>query len=1182
MKGRMPICLAFVMSALSTRHLTADEAGPLEAGALLKRVAAAFAAAARDHNQYVTRDEFVESYHAPDRDERIQRFDEVDPYHEGKLDRGAFLRLLSPTDERGRVADPIADLEQSATARWQAVFAAAGGEGKRALTRDDWPAQQIVEEIPLLAGVTFDEWDKNSDGKVDGAEGRWLLAVAFGSTQPDGRPIRTSTGRVFAWYYFRAIDRNGDGFLSRAEFVSQHHEGREKSEAIFARLDRDRDDRLSVEETRELLWHDTLAHFFFFDRDADGFLSPKEFDGIGWGASIARRCVPAFDENGDGKISFPEYRTTMFANEASNWYLRRRDVDHDGRLSFPEFYQEKSPVLIAHSRYFFDRFDLDRDGFLSLREFDFEADFARADANRDGELTLEEFLAPCPDAERADRRRRFLVFDFDANGKLDAEEFESYASPVDERKEIPDPMREIRDTALGKWEAILAAADANRDGALSSTEWPAKRIAAEIPALAEVPFALWDRRSDGQVDRADACWLFDVAYGLTQLDGRPLRTSTGRVFSWYYFRNVDGNGNGLVSREEFAARHHQPNSAETFALLDADGDGNLTDRETWSWLWHDTIGEFFAYDRDHDGYLTSAEMLGIGWGRYIARACVPAFDDDGDGKLSFREFRQTTFANQASDWPLRRDSDGDGLISWSEFCVNQRPLLIGQSRFFFDHFDRNRDGFLSPLEYAVENNPNHAQLLAYLDRLEQCLPLEVKVATQVCGRADAQAAAIELAARAAIVELTEEMDAAMRNSARGKRTASGNRYLGQIFLLLPDGAHSPHVLLRRKLSAVLQARLSAADAPAAKSAAWDEAIKSLDAETVRAVKRRRRAAALAQVAVLDDALLLSKNQRQELCELLCQDESDRWWTPMNSGVMIDPIVERLFVLLSVQRLGYFTVPEDRIAKILTSAQSTTFKESQQPQQQEVVVVLEQAAPAQQPGLAAPPGMAGPPGRRRVVRRGPTLEVEERGLARYVEQRLDEIDAACGLSPSQRDKLSLAARLDVARWREERTPAPAEKLKEGEKLVVQQVQAQGGTTPLPLNIFDRTDSYFRRSLQGRLPEEQRRGLEVAARERREFQRQALVEAIVIGFERAASLTGAQCEALANLYDRALADLDTIPAADWRAECMLRVIHLSFDQVRPLVFDFQVSAAERRHAELADSARQFRGWVANGVR
>jgi hypothetical protein len=329
---------------------------------------------------------------------------------------------------------------------------------------------------------------------------------------------------------------------------------------------------------------------------------------------------------------------------------------------------------------------------------------------------------------------------------------------------------------------------------------------------------------------------------------------------------------------------------------------------------------------------------------------------------------------------------------------------------------------------------------------------------------------------------------------------------------------------------------------------------------------------------------LSKNQRSELCELLSRDASDAWWNPVTGGMMVDPAAEAMFACLAGQRLGHFVVPDAELKRILTPSQSAVLADTRQPHQQEVVFVqraarqraLAQAAPAaarEQQALARVQAQLN----RRVVRRGPTLEDQERLLARYVEQRLDELDAACDLSPSQRDKLSLAARLDLARWRDEKSNV-SEKLNDGEELIVQQVQVQGGWGLLPVNVFNDTDSYFNRSLQSRLLEEQKGRLKAAARARSEFQRKALVEAIVTGFERAASLTSAQCDAVAGIFSDALADFDTDDPS-WRSEYMRRLIHLPFDELRPLLFDFQLAASERQLAELADSARQFRGWWAN---
>jgi len=441
---RTRLCLAslFITAAYAwPRVAGADQPDPFDLTVLLRRVAAEFAKADRDGDGQVTRGEFGTSYQGADRDERIRRFTEFDGNLDDELGRTEFFRLLSPAEERGDMPDPILELEQAALAKLQAAFAEAGDD--HPLGRGEWPEKRISRETPPVAEVAFDQWDRDRDGHVAADEGRWLLGVAYGLTQLDGRPIRTAKGRVLSWYYFRGLDKNQDGVLSRDEFVSGHSLGKEKNAAIFERLDVDRNGRLTAEETLTIFWHDTLSHFFAFDRDRDGYLTVDEFTATGWG-NMARRSVPAFDDDGDRKLSYREFRATPFANQSSTWAQVRRDADGDGRLSFKEFYLERPPLLVAQSRYFFDRFDLDRDGFLSLAELDFDVDldkipaeiaFAAKDTNGDGKLALTEFFSEAkpPDTDAPARNRyemrlaaeenRFLRYDKDSDGHLDLAEF---------------------------------------------------------------------------------------------------------------------------------------------------------------------------------------------------------------------------------------------------------------------------------------------------------------------------------------------------------------------------------------------------------------------------------------------------------------------------------------------------------------------------------------------------------------------------------------------------------------------------------------------------------------------------------------------------------------------------------------------------------------------------------------
>lgn len=348
-------------------------------------------------------------------------------------------------EERPVVPDPIVDLRQTAFGKWEAVAKTADANGDAAWTEREWPAEKLVAAVPELTGLTFAACDRDRNGRVDRSEAEWLFDVAFGLARPDGRPLRTPYGTVVDWSYVRKMDANGDGYVSREEFVSRYHAGRKKSGEIFSKRDADHDGRLSDDEMEAFLSWDVVKLFRGRDKDKDGLVTSAELtQSVGnWAKSVAERTVPAFDRNGDGKLSLGEYRESTFGNPITTLASGRKDNDNDGRLSFQEFYGESPPLLLGLYRHFFSHFDLDKDGFLSLREFKFNIDydkvkpevaFAARDLDGDGKLVFAEFFTekkPAkPDARALDRyemrlaraENRFRAEDLDASGYLDLDE----------------------------------------------------------------------------------------------------------------------------------------------------------------------------------------------------------------------------------------------------------------------------------------------------------------------------------------------------------------------------------------------------------------------------------------------------------------------------------------------------------------------------------------------------------------------------------------------------------------------------------------------------------------------------------------------------------------------------------------------------------------------------------------
>jgi Ca2+-binding EF-hand superfamily protein len=187
-----------------------------------------------------------------------------------------------------------------------------------------------------------------------------------------------------------------------------------------------------------------------------------------------------------------------------------------------------------------------------------------------------------------------------------------------------------------------------------------------------------------------------------------------------YLKALDLDGDGLVSREEYAAAFHVMDidgdgklskeeyflgGALPFKKLDKDGDGVITFEEFQK--------GYDIMDKDNDGQLTRAEFmvlfreapkvrnsvddylkaLDLDGDGFVSReeyeAAFRVMDIDGDGKLSKEEY----FLGGAL--PFKKlDKDGDGVITFEEFQKG------------YDILDKDKDGLVSRAEFMVHFKPN--------------------------------------------------------------------------------------------------------------------------------------------------------------------------------------------------------------------------------------------------------------------------------------------------------------------------------------------------------------------------------------------------------------------------------------------------------------------------------------------
>jgi len=133
---------------------------------------------------------------------------------------------------------------------------------------------------------------------------------------------------------FRKFDANGDGRISRSELAALfegvgHAATDDEVSRMMEEADADGDGAISLPEFAALVRsadadadavEEDLRHaFMVFDADGNGLITPAELArvlrGLGEAATVAqcRRMIQGVDRNGDGLVSFDEFKLMMAA-----------------------------------------------------------------------------------------------------------------------------------------------------------------------------------------------------------------------------------------------------------------------------------------------------------------------------------------------------------------------------------------------------------------------------------------------------------------------------------------------------------------------------------------------------------------------------------------------------------------------------------------------------------------------------------------------------------------------------------------------------------------------------------------------------------------------------------------------------------------------------------------------------
>ena len=642
-----------------------------------------------------------------------------------------------------RIPDPIQMVQAQLATAFPNVVKKHDTNRNGRLEATEWSKIEWGTELAPLGPSPFDWWDLDRDGSASIEECLKGLKIAFSLERPDGIPLRSETGLIYNYGYFSSLDANHDGKLTKDEFSAGYYLGKEKSAERFAQFDKSSSGSVTFAEVRETVFTTSVLDLFLsHDTNLDGQLNQAELlSQRQWLRAIEERLLPGFDQNQDGVLSFSEFRATPIADESLGWTYTPNDANKDGILSIAEFRPARELFGSGLSDLFFHRYDLDRSGSLSYDEYPFSTDLARLprdvvfrkiDLNNDGSLKHDELFRQklAADANAGAKRwyvARKVVFesvmalaDLNRDGELSSEELNSSAWGVEAIRtgvegtlgRIPDPVADLIAQLDSKLINQFRKSDQDNNGQLNAGEWQQLNWE-ELSPMAVSPLAYWDANQDGNVTVEECQRGLLVAFGYLRSDGTPLRAENGTNFNVNYFNHLDANHDGRISREEFSVRYHlgPEKSAEKFAQLDPAGKGSVTFAEVRESLFGlSVLDAFLNFDADLDGKVSHEELKAKvnPWLRDWAEHFLPQFDGNGDGMLSFMEFRGTPLSDESFFWGYNaNDANRDGTLSILEFRPTKDLTATGLSDSFFRRFDANQNGSLSYDELPFHTDIKH-------------------------------------------------------------------------------------------------------------------------------------------------------------------------------------------------------------------------------------------------------------------------------------------------------------------------------------------------------------------------------------------------------------------------------------------------------------------------------------------
>lgn len=269
-----------------------------------------------------------------------------------------------------------------------AVFSFNGARGA------ETDARKVMPTGGHAGNAFIGTWDSDGDGKVARSEYEAARKVRFATTDSDSNSSLTIDEYVNEYAVrldrdiadersaslkqtdtrFKALDKNEDGFVSRAEYDGS-------GDRAFVHLDRNKDGRITNDDAesaakeargrRSIIGmptsHNLAGMLEIYDDDGDDVLTREQYD------AQRAKVFAATDTNRNGKLDKAEYVNEFNERLGQRIEDRRQAQLKQGRVRFKAIDADESGE-VGRDEYFA----------MSTRMYD------RADTNKDGVITQDD------------------------------------------------------------------------------------------------------------------------------------------------------------------------------------------------------------------------------------------------------------------------------------------------------------------------------------------------------------------------------------------------------------------------------------------------------------------------------------------------------------------------------------------------------------------------------------------------------------------------------------------------------------------------------------------------------------------------------------------------------------------------------------------------------------------------